>query len=179
MASSTPPDQEDEKTKRENAKVGYQAAVDLWTYEGEQNWARFNVMLVANSVIIAAVTLVLTSENPLRLLSTVLAIVGLILCFAWFLVTKRGFDYQDYYILSARELEELFLYEPVQTAARGKLFAQGAEVPFELKGGPSRLRMSWPSRIASAGTVSQFVILLFVIVYIVVILQIAGRLPGL
>ena len=33
----------------ENAQIGYQVAVSLWTYQGSLNWNRFNVMLTANT----------------------------------------------------------------------------------------------------------------------------------
>lgn len=38
---------------KSDALIGYQAAVGLWAYEGVQNWALYNVMLFANSVISA------------------------------------------------------------------------------------------------------------------------------
>ncbi len=155
----------------EDARVGYQAAVQLWTYEGEQNWARFNVMLVANSIIIAVLGLVITGAQPSLSASVVLSIVGLILCLTWFLITKRGFDYQKYYVLSARELEEHFLSKVVTTASRGGTFADGHPVSIEIGGKPTSVRMSWWSRRASAGTISLIVILLFAVVYAFALLQ--------
>ena len=45
----------DDKNTLENARVGYTKAVDLWIYMGGEVWSRFNVMLVANSIVLAAV----------------------------------------------------------------------------------------------------------------------------
>lgn len=157
-------------TQTEDARTGYQAAVDLWTYEGEQNWARFNVMLVANSIIIAVLGLTLTSQERLASMSIVLSIVGLILCAAWFVITKRGFDYQNYYVMSARELEERFLSNVIETASRGGTFAQGCPVSIQIDGKPKTLRMSRWSRIASAGRVSLIVVLVFAAVYVLSLL---------
>ena len=155
----------------EDARIGYQAAVDLWTYEGEQNWARFNVMLVANSIIIAVLGLSVTGPNGSPSISIVLSIVGLILCISWFIITKRGFDYQTYYVLSARELEERFLSDIVITTSRGGTFADGCPISIQIDGKPKRLQMSWWSRLSSAGSISLIVVLVFAIVYMLAILQ--------
>jgi len=156
----------------EDARIGYQAAIQLWTYEGGQNWARFNVMLVANSIIIAVLGLAITSANPSTAISVVLSVVGVILCIAWFLITKRGFDYQKYYVLSARELEEKFLSKVITTASRGGAFADGKPVSIEIGGAPKKIRMGWWSRKTSAGNISIIVILLFAVVYVFALLQV-------
>lgn len=131
-------------------------------------------MLVANSIILAIIGLVVTSEHARLSISFVMSIVGLILCAAWFLITKRGFDYQDYYVKSARELEERFLGQVVKTASRGSIFAGGRPVTFELDGKPTTLQMSWSSRIASAGLISLIVLFLFTFVYVLALLQSIG-----
>ena len=161
-------------TKIEDARIGYQVAIGLWTYEGEQNWARFNVMLIANSIIFAILGLVVTSQNPKQSISLVMSIVGTILCVMWFLITKRGFDYQNYYVLSARELEERFFSGVIKTSSRGGTFADGHSVTLDIDGKPRTLQMSWWSRRASAGDISLFVILLFTIVYVLAFLQAVG-----
>ena len=158
--------------RRENARVGYQAAVDLWTYEGEQSWARFNVMMVANSIVIAVIGVALTSQSPLPVLTVVLPIVGLVLCAVWFLIMKRSFDYQTYYVLSARELEEHYLADPVKTVSRGGSFADGKPVSVEINGNLRTLRMSRWSRIVRAQWASYIVVGVFVVVYIMTLLQI-------
>lgn len=163
-----------DETEIEHARVGYQVAAGLWTYEGKQNWARFNVMLVANSTILAIIALVVTSEPARPLISLLMTIVGLILCAAWFLITKRGIDYQNYYVNSARELEERFLGQVVKTASRGSIFARGRPVTFELDGKPLTLQMSWSSRRASAGLIALVVISLFALVYVLALFQAIG-----
>jgi len=155
----------------EEARIGYQVAVDLWTYEGEQNWARFNVMLVANSIFIAVLGLAVTGQTRSPSISIVLSIVGLILCIAWFIITKRGFDYQTYYVLSARELEERFLSDMVKTVSRGGTFADGRPISIQIDGKPKTLRMSWWSRLARAGSISLTVVLVFAIMYVLAVLQ--------
>jgi hypothetical protein len=161
----------------EDARIGYQIAVDLWTYEGEQNWARFNVMLVANSVIIAVIGLAVTNQEPLPSISFGMSVVGLILCITWFLIMKRGFDYQNYYVMSAREIEERFLAHIVKTISRGGAFAEGQPVTIEIGGKPKDLQLSWWSRRARAVHISEIVILIFTTIYILALLEAVGVIP--
>ena len=103
----------------QSALVGYQTAITLWTYEGSQNWARFNVMLVANSIVMAVLGLTLTSGQSLLVATLILSVVGMVVCAAWFLMTKRGFDTQKYYTRAAREIEETYLAGTITTVSRG------------------------------------------------------------
>src|SRR2546421_1733593 len=105
--------------RRENARTGYQVAINLWSCECQANWSRSNVMLVANSILIAVLSLALINQRPLPLLVLYLSLLGLVLCATWFLLTKRGFNYLTYWVMSARELEELYLADPVKTLSRG------------------------------------------------------------
>ncbi|MCE5250269.1 hypothetical protein LLG96_08620 [bacterium] len=163
--------QQPDETTIEHARVGYQVAVSLWTSESEQTWARFNVMIVANSIILAIIGLVVTSEHAMLSISFVMSIVGIIMCIMWLFITKRGFDYQDYYVNSARELEERFLRHVIKTASRGSIFADGQSVTFELDGKTTKFQMSRCSRIARARFISIVVIFLFIIVYVLALLQ--------
>ncbi len=119
----------------EDAVQMYRVAVDLWRYEGEQVWQRNRVMLVASSILIAAVALLLTSDvaDDFRVLSTALASGGLVLCVGWVLVLVYGFTRRDAYGRVARRLERDFLalpdYEgPVRA---GESVRQGLAVWYE------------------------------------------------
>ncbi len=113
-----------------DARVGYENAINLWVYQGEQIWARFNVMLVANSIMIFAITNTNNPSLPLPHLTKVLAGVGLAICIAWYFLMRRANKYQTYYIYSAIELERRL--SKVSTVSRGKDFAKGKEVNFEI-----------------------------------------------
>jgi hypothetical protein len=154
-----------------NARIGYQVAIEMWAHSGEEVWARFNVMLVANSIIIAVVGVALTSQRALPALTVLLPVVGIILCLLWLILMKRGFDYQIYYILSASELEERYLAGTVKTISRGAAFACGKEVSIQTGNGLTNRRMGFWSRLLTAQSASYFVIILFMIVYIVMLLQ--------
>jgi hypothetical protein len=161
----------------EDARIGYQIAINLWSSEGEENWARFNVMLVANSVIIAVIGLTITNQPPIPSISIGMSVVGLILCITWFLIMRRGFDYQNYYVMSARELEERFLAPVVKTVSRGGAFAEGQPVIIEIGGKPKTLLMSWWSRRSRAKYISEIVIFIFAAIYIFAVLLVVGLIP--
>jgi len=99
----------------ENARVGYEVAVTLWTYQGSLIWNRFNIMLTANSVIVSVIGILLASQSDLTIFAALLPTVGLVLCAAWALLAARGFVYHEYWASRARELEEEYLSDVVTT----------------------------------------------------------------
>lgn len=152
----------------ENAQAAYQAAIDLWTYQGAQVWGTFNVMLVANSIIIAAIALFITSDHkPSPLILILFALPGFLLCILWFLLTQRANEYQTYYTLSARELEERYLSKSVKTVSRGGRFGEGDPVELQIAGGSIKQQMNGWARLLSAAKIANCVIVLFGLVYFV------------
>ena len=170
-----------ETATREKALLGYEMAINLWIFQAEQGWARFNIMLFVNSIILGIIGLIITNSNSqqdLRLLPFP-AIVGFLLCGIWFLFMKRETEYARYYIRSALELEEKYLSDTVKTVSRGRLFAEGKEVTVETSDEPtSQLRMSWLARILRARTAATVVIVILALLYIATIsLHVAGVSP--
>ncbi len=162
------PISEDEK---EDIRVGYQVAVELWKREAEQNWARFNVLLVANGIIATAVVVILANPSlstPALLFARVLSGMGILICAITFLTLSRGFDYQNYYAASAREIEEKYLSQYVRTISRGKRFANGEMITLDLAT-DARFKMSRLSRLLSAKNLLGVVDFLFFVLYLYVI----------
>jgi hypothetical protein len=120
-----------EFVKKEDARVGYEVAASFWTYQGQLNWHRYNVMLVSNSVMLAVIGATLSSQRLLPYLTLALAIVGLILCFVWVLLTARGFDHHKFWGLCAWELER-HLGDEVKTVSKLQVFAKGDNVSFKV-----------------------------------------------
>ncbi|MEK6657139.1 MAG: hypothetical protein AABY58_06820, partial [Nitrospirota bacterium] len=141
-----------------NAEVGYQMAIALWTYEGGLVWSKYNAMLVANSIVLALIGLTLDKQNLTRAFTVGMPIVGLLLCIAWFLLTKRGFDNYGYWILSARELEEKHFAASVLTVSRGSSLANGSKVKLTVDGRIRDYQMSWFSRLLKAEWISYLVL---------------------
>jgi hypothetical protein len=115
LSQPTQPPRNFNDERRESARVGYQVAIQLRNYEGSMVWARYSVMMTANSIIIGGTILVLTRIPQLSILAWALPIVGLLTCIAWLILTWGGMAYFRYLTLSARELEERFLLPPVET----------------------------------------------------------------
>jgi hypothetical protein len=129
-----------------NARLKYHMSVVLWTYQGAQNWARFNVMLVANSLLLLLIANVGTRWIDASWWIRAFSILGILLCALWSLLMYRGDQYHDKYIGSAK-------------ANEGLLPAQGSLGPAE---GASTPPLGIRSR-----TVAYFVIGLFALVYFV------------
>lgn len=151
----------------EDVRAGYHAALTLWTYEGQLIWTRYSAMLVANSIAITAIGLSLTADRKPTEFVVVMCLAGFTFCLAWFLLTKRGFDYYRYWILSAREVEEEHLADSVKIVSRGGLYGKGNEVTLRIDGKEQKLRMSWFGRLFPVEWISYFVIVAFVAVYAV------------
>jgi hypothetical protein len=105
-------------------------------------WSRYNAMLVANSVILAAIGLTGDATERSFALDVGLPLVGILLCLLWVSLVARGFDYFAYWILSARELEERYMAAEVVTVSRGGPFSSGKPVSFVIDGKPYIYRMS-------------------------------------
>jgi hypothetical protein len=168
--------QDGNDVKEEKAWAGFQAAIALWIYQGQLNWNRFNVMLVANSLIIAIIGSVFSSQRPLPYLAIALALGGIGLCVAWVLLTARGFDYHRYWGLCAWELEEQHLSDVVTIVSRLDSFRNGGEVAFQIRQGETKNdeKTTKKYRLGKLSKVSQrlitySVIVAFAIAYLVVV----------
>ena len=118
-------------------------------------------MVYANTILLATLGLVATSSRSedLYWFRMALAILGLLLCASWFLLTARSFDFYKYWILSARELEEQHL-EGVRTVPRGKTLADGEDVTIETPQ-PLKYRVGCAGRVAKVENVTYFSVSLF------------------
>lgn len=166
------PANEQNFSKAEDARIGYQVAVDLATFYVEAFWSIFNAMLVANSIVVAGISFVLTNQPPLAVFRVLLPIVGLVLCITWWLLGKRAQERATYCILSARELEERYLGPQVRTISRGGDLADGRAVSLEIGGSQTTRRLSLWARLLRGEWTSYIVILVFVAVYVSIFFQI-------
>jgi hypothetical protein len=151
----------------ENARVGYQAALSIWIARTRMIWSRFNMMIVANSIILGAISLTIGSNHSLSTSFTrALCLVGLAVSLAWLPAHRRACQQNSYLHSSARELEN-YLSDPVATISRGTTFSEGNEVTLMIDGEKKKLRLSWLTRIQLAKTefFSDFVIAMFAILY--------------
>ena len=115
----------------ENARWGYQVAISNANIFAEQFWSIFNAMLVANSIVSAGISFARSTQST-NLFSIFLSITGFVLCFVWFLLSKRHQEFAAYYVLSAREIEEQYFTKSVMTLSRGANFADGKSTTLKL-----------------------------------------------
>jgi hypothetical protein len=162
-------DKNDEKNKRKDSKkridiekvrFGYQMITNLWFYEGNLLWSKFNALLVANSILLASLGLLIKFESTFsKSLSIWIPLAGIILCTLWFFLTKRGFEYYDYWISNARKIEEDYPNDFLPIVSRGHDFVEGKD---------KEMRMGFLARFIKARKNSYVIIFLFFITHLII-----------
>jgi hypothetical protein len=168
-----------EKDEKENARVGYQVAVDLTIKEEKLFWDQFNALLVANSILIIAISSVICRDCSYQkdLISDLpwfLATIGVVLCVLWYLLTVRRDKYRLYYLFSAREIEAEYLGCQVQTIRRGKDFSDGSPVLFKSESRDGEHKYGEPFQLPLCGRMKVscwaiFVIGSFSVIYLFIL----------
>jgi len=155
----------------ENARVGYRAALDIWQAQTRLTSSRFNVMIVANSIILGAISLTIRGSRLMPAFFTRgLSLVGIVVSLAWLHAYRRASQHNSYFLWSARELES-YLADPVVTISRGATFSEGNEVALTIDGEKKKLRLGWLARIARTESFSYFVIAAFMLLYIALLFR--------
>jgi len=150
-------------TELEIAKVGYSCAINLWTLAVQEVWARFIAMVTGNSIIFIAITSINDDNSILKI---ILSIIGILMCIAWFVLTKRTVELADYYIISTREIEEKYFKKYFKTVTRGKKFTDGELVHFNNLNDPNKKQLSLITRKCHSRCIAYFIIFLFFLSYI-------------
>lgn len=86
----------------EDARIKYQAAISLFTSEGQILWNRFGAMLAINTLLIGFIGI---AHNPPKILQIGISVVGIIFCSFWYQMTKRGFMWIKNWIVEANNIE--------------------------------------------------------------------------
>ncbi len=148
----------------ETAKLGYEMATQLWIYEGNSIWSKFNTMLVAHSIAIAAVAQL---NTPIVWL--IAAVLGVLVCLIWRSWMKRGFETIDCWINTAKEIEQNYFSPTISNVQKGGDFAEGKSILFDFNGNPKTLKMSKLGQRWSVRDSANKIIYLFMIVYVIII----------
>ena len=93
-------------SKEEDTRTAYEVAAGMYMAENQLTWDRFNVMLVANSVVLAGAGVAGDEDNLFRPAVVSLPIIGILLCIMWILMMDRGFRYHDHWRNSAKLIED-------------------------------------------------------------------------
>ena len=156
----------------QNARLGYQVAVDVWLYELQIAWARFDSMLIANSIVVAAIAALIASDRPQpEWLMIFLAIVGILLCLVWFQMIERNLGYRWYWFCSALELEDRHLSSPLKMLAGLERFARGKSMDSDVQDFSDKCRewIGFAGRLLKTAQAGRVVICLFVTAYAVLL----------
>lgn len=148
----------------ENPRWGYQVAISNAQLYANTFWTVFNTMIVANSIVIAGISFVSSTQSP-SFFTNILALIGLLLCFIWFLFGTRHRELAAYYQLAARELEETYLSKTLRTLSRVVDFAEGRVVTIKLGQTELKRSMSFWARLTNRGFASSIIIIAFVVIY--------------
>ena len=158
--------------KMENARVGYQVATTMMITESEIFWSKFNTLLLANSIVVGAIVLSMTTEQPiivLKILSIVLSSLGIVLCILLFSILKRSEGYFKNWTYSARQIEEEYLKDTFDILRRGADLSDGKTVYFRLGDERKPHQISCWGRFR-IGKSSSWIIVCFISIYIILFL---------
>jgi len=146
----------------QKAAAKYRVAIDKNISESEILWSRYNAMLVFNTLLITTIGFVFQNQTIGGDLLLLLPILGLISCLVWFTVTRKGFIWINYWIYSARKLEEEY-------------FKDNNEVMNPILHGDEHRKLisSWPNTEIS----SYILIVMIVLVYIAFLLLQISKSP--
>lgn len=150
----------------EAAKLGYEMAIQLWIYEGNSIWSKFNVMLVVHTILFN----LLASKESSNYISHISAF-GIVISLLWLIMTKKGFYSLDYWIYTARELEENHFNNIIKNVKRGNKFTSGSKITFAFKGNNS-LKIQKPLNWLNNRFSAYIIIYLIIFVYIYIFLKI-------
>jgi hypothetical protein len=93
----------------ENARVKYSSVIDLKNTEGQIQWSRYSAMLIANTIFIGFIGYKYSNgfcfPSIFNILFGLFPLLGLILCFSWYRMTRRGFMWTRFWMKKANELE--------------------------------------------------------------------------
>ncbi len=156
-------------TTLEIAKLGYETAIQLWAAEIQNRMSNYNAMLVANSLILAAIGFSYQTTGFYPQLRFILSSLGIVLCAIWYLSEKRAIEKAIFWLYSATEIEGKYFSDIFATLIRSSLFRRGETVTFQLQGKTKPRRMKFWGRILRTQVAFSFIILLFVIMYVAVL----------
>jgi len=115
---------------KKESEIAYEQALNLKMYEGNLVWSRSQTMLVVNTILIAAIGIFLSSEHPNEWVVSALAFLGLIICLLWMITSIRGFAFNIFWTLCAREHEEST--KKLKLLTKGALFKDNEITEFNI-----------------------------------------------
>jgi hypothetical protein len=168
---------DEEKEKNQNARTAYQAAANLYMQENSVTWARFNALVATNGIIVTSIGITIRDiggDNAGKpfLLALFLPLFGLLLCFIWSVIMRRGFAYLDVWRDAAYQIERRFLREQTEALLKGDELSGSRAATVAVAG-----RLYNPTHRAPRGkarTYAMLVVAAFALLYLVAIVQVVA-----
>lgn len=170
MTQNDEPDGSERAKTLEDARVGYQVASERAMRVEDHNYALSNTMLVANSVLAAAITYSASNAGLHIIGKYLLPAVGALLCVVWVLLTYRLNAFHIYYLLTAREIEEEYLAPAVVTLSRGGQLSGYMEVELLQGDDAVKLKLGKALGLVRLRRAGYYLATLFVLLYVGAIL---------
>lgn len=123
---------EGDVSKNEFKTAEFNAALNLYVYEGNLFWSKITAMLVANTILFTFLGLIAVSEQEFSFIAIPLCIFGIFICIIFAISTKRGLEYARYWMLTAREIESSMQQEGSDMISRLDQFRTGKKVNFNI-----------------------------------------------
>jgi hypothetical protein len=168
-------DPQADQVERDNARIGYQAAISLATFEGNIVWSRYGSMLLIHTIMLSAVGLASNAAQPAKsVISIGLSLVGLLLCVGWWVINDVGFRYFFAWMFSARELEERYLAParvvkpafPIDGEADACVVVAGKTLPLHIAQRDRRRVAGWSKLIIGVFGVVYVALLIGFLIYL-------------
>jgi hypothetical protein len=115
---------------REDIRIGYQVAIQMWSAECSNYWSSISAFIQVSLSLIGASFLpkfVGLKEQTASLVGLILSFIGFTASIIWLIFNRRFEKILNYWILSARELEEK-MSKHVSAIQRGRRFSEGKKV---------------------------------------------------
>jgi hypothetical protein len=145
----------------ESARAAYDISLKLTDKLARTIWSVFAALVGTNAFFVTLATLVIQRTQTSHVLVGGLAVLGIIICFAWYLITVRSFDYYGYYFAWARKLEQDAFGGTIQMIRQGEEFSRAGIAQI----GAERRQLRWSSRLFKVEWMVKLVILTFIAVY--------------
>lgn len=164
---------EPKETERDldTIRMAYELALQQSNQNGQTVWEVHNIMLLVNTILIGAISFSQNNDLAGKIFVAATSCAGLGLVIVWFFLVKRARKYAEFYLFTAREIEEKYFSEQFDLLKRGGIFAEGDPVNFVINQKTKELRMD-RLKIGRVETSSIILTILFAVIYIIRIILI-------
>lgn len=144
-----------------NETSAYETALMMTEKVAQTIWSVFTGLVATHAFLVALATFALTQGKVAPFATKGMAVFGLFICLAWYLITIRSFDFYRYYFACARKYEEKAFGPNVTMIRQGEKFSSGETALIDA----DAIRMSWGGRLFRVKWLISSVILVFAAIH--------------